>query len=571
MNVLGISCYYHDSAACLVCDGEVIAAAQEERFNRVKGSSDFPRESVNACLQQAGLTALDVDCVAFYEKPFLKLSRVLIDHVRSFPFSFSHFMRTMPHWLSERLVVPLLVRSELGIDAPCLFVHHHLAHAASSFLASPFERAAILTVDGVGEWATTTFGLGEGNKVRVLREILFPDSLGLVYSAVTTYLGFAANRGEGKVMALADLGEPAFEEPLERIVRIASDGSFRIDSRYFGFFKGRSMYSRRFVREFGPPRHPDEPIERRHRDMAASLQRMLEKALLRAAGHVHATTKTSDLCIAGGVGLNCSANGRLLRDGPFDRIFVQPAAGDSGGAMGAALYASTALLGGESRWEMRHSMLGPEYAGHQMQRVLDVAGVPCRELDDRELVRHVSGRIADGAVVGWFQGRMEFGPRALGARSILADPRNPLMKDILNERVKHREPFRPYGASVLLERVGELFEDEQPSPFMLFACRARPGVLDRIPSALHVNDTCRIQTVSAEDNGIYHRLISAFADRTGVPMVINTSFNDCDEPLVCSPDDALACFRGTRIDCLVLGNLVVEKSGIGEETGSTGT
>ena len=555
---LGISCFYHDSAACVLRDGEVAAAAQEERFNREKGSAVFPRLALNACLQSAGLTISDVDYVAFYEKPFLKLGRVLQDHVRSFPFSFGHFMRTMPQWLSERLVVPVILQKDLAYGGPCLFIRHHLAHAASAFLVSPFEQAAILTVDGVGEHSTTTWGRGSGSAMTIEKEIVYPHSLGLLYSAITTWLGFAANRGEGKVMALGDFGEPAYLEDLRRVVRIGADGSFRVDPSYFGFFRGRTMYSRKFVRRFGAPRQPGSEITQRDKDMAASLQRLLEEALLAAARHVHAQTGLADLCIAGGVGLNCVANDRLLAEGPFERIFVQPAAGDSGAALGAACFASSCILDEGRPKEMRHAHLGPGFSPGRIRRVLASAGANAEKLERAELLTRTASRIAEGKIVCWYQGRMEFGPRALGNRSILADPRAPGMKDLLNARVKHREAFRPYGASVLAEHAGDYFVRARPSPFMLFAYPVREEKRGEIPSAVHVNGTCRLQTVTREEDELYYDLIEEFRRLTGVPMIINTSFNDQDEPIVLDPEDALDCFRRIGADCLVMGDWFVE-------------
>ena len=561
MNVLGLSCHYHDSAAALVSDGVVVAAAQEERFDRQKGSPAFPIQAINACLQAADITIADVDRVAFYEKPFLKFERVLFDHVRSFPFTYRGFMRTLPSWLSERLTLPLKLKADLGYVGPTLFVPHHLAHAASAFFASPFDEAAILTVDGVGEWATTTWGTGRGRELTVRGEITYPDSLGLLYSAITTYLGFAANRGEGKVMALADLGEPVYLERLREIVTVRPDGSFSIDRRYFPWTRGATMYGRRFVKAFGPPREPGSELEQRHRDMAASLQRLLEETLLAMSRHAHTETGAKALCIAGGVGLNCVANDRILEQGPFDDVWVQPAAGDSGAALGAAAWVSHVLLGAPRGFVMTHAALGPDHPQGRLRRTLVNAGARFDELEPAALVERAARAIADGKIVGWFQGRMEFGPRALGHRSILADPRAEGMKDLLNARIKHREGFRPYGASVLEERVGDWFEAARPSPFMLFAFRARPERRAEIPSALHVNGTCRIQTVSREADGLYYDLVRAFEALTGVPMVINTSFNDNQEPIVCTPEDAWRCFAASQMDHLVLGPYFVEVRG----------
>ncbi len=558
MNILGISAFYHDSAAGVVGAGGEVAAAQEERFDRVKGSPVFPLQAVNACLGQTGQTTLDVDEVAFYEKPFQKFERVLVDHVRSFPFSFPAFLRTVPSWLSERLVLPDRLKKDLALKKPVLFVPHHLAHAGSAFLASPFDEAAILTVDGVGEWTTTAWGVGRGSSIDLRGEVRYPDSLGLLYTAVTTWLGFDANRGEGTTMALAGLGQPAYLDRFRSLLGLRSDGSFRLDPRYFRFSRGGVMFSPAFVEEFGPARAKGEPLADVHRDVAASLQAVLEEALLAMARHVRQETGCKDLCLAGGVALNCAANGRLLDESGFDRIFVPPAAGDAGAALGAALVvrASHRL---PRIAPMADAFLGPDYPVSRMRRALSAAGLEVQELSEPVLLERVARRLAEGAVIGWFEGRMELGPRALGHRSILADPRDPAMKDRLNARVKHREPFRPYGASVLASRAGEWFERATPSPFMLFATRVRPDRRARIPSALHVDGTCRHQTLTEEANGRTFRLVQEFDRLTGVPMVLNTSFNDRGEPIVCTPEDAVSCTSRIGLDALVLGPFYCER------------
>ena len=559
MNILGVSGFFHDASACLVQDGRVVAAAQEERFDRVKGSAAFPVRAIDACLKQADIPILDVDHVVFYEKPFLKLERVLYDHARAFPFSLGQFVRTLPHWLGERLVLPLKLDAELGYKGSTLFLRHHLAHAASAYLPSPFDEAAILTVDGVGEWATTTWGVGRGDRIEIRGEMRYPNSLGLLYTALTTWLGFEANRGEGKVMALGDTGAPEQLEALRKLVDPRPDGSYRLDPRYFAFTHGRTMYTRAFEKAFGPARVPGSELAPRYVNMAASLQALLEEMLLSLTRHVAGQTKLTDLCLAGGVGLNCVANSRILAETPFRRMFVQPAAGDAGTALGAALYAWTGLLGNPRAWVQTDAYLGPEYPAARIRRTLATRGVAARELPEPELLAHVARRLAEGRVVGWFEGRLEFGPRALGHRSILADPRRADMKDQLNARVKHREAFRPYGASVLRERLGQWFEPDIDSPFMLFALRARPGVGERVPAALHVDGTCRLQTVTERDQGRYYRLIREFERQTGVPLVINTSFNDNNEPIVATPDDALACYQKNEIDTLVLGDFIIDR------------
>ncbi len=559
MIVLGLSCHYHDAAACLYRDGRLVAAAQEERFCRRKAAADFPILAINSCLQQEGLTSLDLDGVAFYEKPYLKFSRAILTHIRDWPFSFSSYNRSMPEWLSRRLTMPLDIATALSYDGEVSFIKHHLAHAASAFLPSPFTEAAILTADGLGEWATTSLAIGRGNDIEMLEELHYPDSLGLVYSAVTSYLGFAANSDEGRVMALSDFGEPRHLERFREIVEVRDDGSFKVDDRYFGFQRGRFMFSRKFERAFGPRREVGGPIEDRHRDVASSLQQHLEETLLKIACHAHERTGMKRLCAAGGVFLNCVSNSRILDETPFEELFIQPAAGDAGGALGAAACLSHTVHR-EPRGEgMTGARLGPEYATAEMRRCLVNAGLAFREMSEQELAAEVARLIADQRIVGWFQGRMEFGPRALGGRSILADPRNPDMKDLLNARVKHRESFRPYGVCVQSDRVSEYFEFEGSSPFMLLVGRARPELAERIPSALHVDGTSRLQTVTPKEDGLTYRVIEEFRVRTGVPLVINTSFNDHGEPVVCSPEDACACFLGTEIDDLAMGPFLVSK------------
>jgi len=557
MRVLGISCHYHDSAAALVEDGSLLCCAQEERFDRHKGSADLPVQAVNACLQHAGLILDDVDCVAFYEKPFRKLERVLVSHLRSWPRSLSTFLKTMPPWLDDRLVLPLALERELGFHGDIAYLPHHLSHAASAFLPSPFEDAAILTADGVGEWATTCLGTGHGNAITLIKELIYPHSLGLLYTAITTWLGFEALRGEGKVMALAELGEPRFLDALSELVRVRDDGSFTLDARAFTMVEGGRMYGPAFLARFGPSRAPGQPLEDRHRDMAASLQRLLEDILIKLAKHAHALTGCHKLCMAGGVALNITATSRVLEETPFDELFIQPAAGDAGGALGAALYRS--LIEGGRRSSMLSAALGPEFSTHQCRRAMLVAGLEPVELSRQQLSSQVAELIHSDRIVGWFQGRMEFGPRALGQRSILANPCNPDMQGILNSRVKHRESFRPYGVSVLRREVSTFFELDRDSPFMLQVAQVRPEQRERIPAAVHVNGSSRLQTVTPEHNGPYFDLIEAFEALSGVPMVINTSFNDRDEPIVCTPEDAVRCYLSTELDALVLGNFLVEK------------
>ena len=557
MNVLGLSCYHHDAAACLVQDGRVVAAVQEERFNRQKNSPVLPVNAINHCLQAGGVTIADVNHVAFHERPFLKLERVVMSHLRAWPRSRRAFVQALPPWLQDRLILPLTLKSHLGYDGPTYFSKHHLSHAASSFLCSPFTEAAILVADGVGEWATTTLGVGHGTQVEIQREMRFPDSLGLLYAAVTTWLGFAAMQGEDTVMALAGHGEPVYLHRFQQMVELRDDGSFCVDPRCLGVPEGERRYGAGFVQAFGPPRVPGQDLDEHHMNVAASLQRLLEEAVLRMARHLHRRTGLRQLCLAGGVFLNVCANSRLLAETPFDELFIQPAAGDAGAAIGAALLLHHRLSGGERRYQMRHAFLGPEYGDSQVRRLLVNQGARFEALAPADLARRVARLLADGHTVGWFEGRLEFGPQGLGHRSILADPRDPDMKDRLNARIKHREPFRPYGVSILREAVHRFFHFNGDSPFMLLAARARGEVKARIPSALHVDGSSRLQTVTAEQNGLYYEVIRQFGELTGVPMVINTSFNRRGEPIVCSPEDAYACFQRMGPDYLAMGGVLV--------------
>lgn len=560
MNILGVSCFYHDSAACLIQDGVIVAACSEERFTRVKNTAEFPIQAANFCLQQGGITSNDLDYVAFYEKPFLKFHRVVWNHLVSYPFSLRNFIRTIPHWLQDRLIMPLVFREKLGTQLKVLFVPHHLSHAASAYLVSGFDEAAILTVDGVGEWATLACGTGRGGRIELDSEIQFPDSIGLLYTAITTYLGFEANEGEGTVMGLAAYGRPSYRDALGDIVRVYPDASFKIDQRYFGCFnRSGAMYTRKFVRRFGKPRKRGEPLTQRHYDMAATLQQLTEDILIGIAGRLHAATKAQALCMAGGVALNCVANGRILAVTPFEDIFIQPAAGDAGGSLGAAAYVYHSLLNRPRTAAMRDAYLGPEFPESRIEKALSKSGCSYRKLADSALYAHVASRISEQAIVGWFQGRMEFGPRALGNRSILADPRNPAMKDMLNERVKHREPFRPYAPVVHEERASEFFSARRFSPYMLLAADVKPEMRRVIPAVTHVDGTARVQTVNRRQNERLWLLIDHFAQITGVPVILNTSFNVKGEPIVCSPEDAIRTFMGTHMDMLVLGNYILEK------------
>jgi len=559
MNILGISCYYHDSAACLISDGKVISAAQEERFNRLKNSSVFPIRAINYCLQVAGISVYDIDYVAFYEKPFLKFQRVILNHLKSYPFSIKNFLNVMPYWLDERLIVPLLLKKEAGYEGKVLFVKHHLAHAASTFLVSPFKKAAIMTSDGIGEWTTMTIGKGDESNIEICHELHYPNSLGLLYSAITAYLGFEANRGEGKVMALADYGKPVYVDKFKEIIKVKEDGSFKIDSRYFGFNTGSKMYNDKFVKLFGKARIPETNFEQRHYDIAASLQKIVEEILIKIAKDIYKRTNLDNLCLAGGTFLNCVVNRKILEETNFKEIFIQPAAGDAGGALGAALYVYNSLLKNQRRYVMDNAYLGPEFSESKIKKFLLSKDVKFKKFNDSKLVKYIANKIAHGKIIGWFQDRMEWGPRALGNRSILADPRNPKMKDILNKKVKHREWFRPYGISILLEELNGYFDLGKPSPFMLLVGNVKEPKKKLIPSAIHTNGTSRIQTITKEENGIFYDLVKEFQNITGIPMIINTSFNDKNEPIVCTPEDAYNCFLNTQIDYLVLKNFVIDE------------
>ena len=560
MNILGISCFCHDSAACLSQDGKIIAAASEERFNRQKSSSAFPIQATNFCLQKAGLTVYDIDYLGFHEKPFLKFSRVILGHLEAYPFSLRNFLDTMPCWLQDRLIMPLVFKQELGYEGKPLFIKHHLAHAASSFLVSPFEEAAILTADGVGEWATTAYGLGKGNNIEIFKEIYFPDSLGLLYTAVTTYLGFAALEGEGKVMGLASYGKPVYLDKFKQIVNVHPDGSFSLAQRFFGFNRGSRMYNAKFIKLFGRERQIGEEIEERHCDIAASLQKFTEDILIGITRKIHQELKVDQLCLAGGLFLNCVANNKILEDTPFKEIFIQPAAGDSGGALGVSSYIYNSILNNRRNYIMSDAYLGPDFSTENIRRILFNREIKFKELGDAELCRYIAARIAGDKIVGWFQGRMEFGPRALGNRSILANPCNPGMKDLLNSKVKQRESFRPYAPAVLEEKAGDFFQAKQFSPFMLLAAKVREDKRSVIPAVTHIDGSARVQVVNKEASPKFWLLIRELENLTGVPVVMNTSFNLRGQPIVCSPEDALNSFEDSQMDCLALENLVVERT-----------
>jgi len=559
VNILGISCFYHDSAACLIQDGRLVAAASEERFTRKKHDEGFPHEAIAYCLKAGKITAQDLDYVGFYDKPFLKFERLLSTYLSTFPRGFRSFSKAMPIWLREKLWIPQLIRKELKYEGKILFTEHHMSHAASAFLVSPFKEAAILTVDGVGEWATASYGVGRDREIDLFKEIRFPHSLGLLYSAFTYYLGFKVNSAEYKVMGLAPYGVPRYVDQIKKLIAIKDDGSFELDMDYFSYHHGLRMVNGSFSRLFGgPPRDPESKLDQRHKDIAASIQKVTEEAMLKIASYLHRETKMDNLCLAGGVALNCVANGRILREGPFKDLFIQPAAGDAGGALGVAAYIHHSLLGNPRMAPMDDAYLGPEYSEDEIRTALERYGAPWRRLERDDLVHEVAALIEGQTVIGWFQGRMEFGPRALGSRSILADARNPENKDVVNLKIKFRESFRPFAPSVLEEKIGEYFEIDRPSPYMLLVAPVREGKRV-IPSVTHVDHSARIQSINRNQNPLYYDLIREFEKRTGVPVIINTSFNVRGEPIVCSPDDAYRCFMRTHMDYLVAGPYLLDK------------
>jgi carbamoyltransferase len=560
MYVLGISCFYHDAAACLLGDGEVIAAASEERFTRKKHDSDFPKHAINYCLQQAAITVDDLEYVGFYDKPFVKFERILVTYLSTFPRSFPSFSKAIPLWLGEKLWTRHNIKRDLNYKGEVLFIQHHQSHAASAFMVSPFQEAAVLTIDGVGEWATASYGMGKGNKIELIKEIRFPHSLGLLYSAFTYYLGFKVNSAEYKVMGAAPYGKPIYYDLImNELLRLRNDGSFKVNMKYFAYDYGLTMTNRHFDGLFGgPPRPPESKIEQRHWDIAASVQKVTEEIMLRMARHLHEVTGLENLCMAGGVALNCVANGRLLREGPFKRLFVQPAAGDAGGSVGVATFIYHHLLGHERKWIWPHAYWGPEFSTEEIREYLELNQIKYHELNREMLLRRTATLIAEQNVIGWFQGRMEFGPRSLGNRSILADARNAANKDVVNLKIKFRESFRPLAPSVLAERCGEYFALDTESPYMLLVAQVRPEKR-MIPSVTHVDGSARIQTVTREQNPLFYDLIKAFDDLTGCPVIINTSFNVRGEPIVCTPADAYLCFMRTNMDYLMLDGFLLDK------------
>ena len=595
MRILGIAAYYHDAAACLVVDGEIVAAAQEERFTRKKHDPGFPENAIAYCLTESKLRPADIDYIVFYDKPFLKFERLLETYLAFAPKGFQSFVTALPVWLKDKLFQKSVITNELKTlwgkdtdwEARLLFSEHHLSHAASAFFPSPFERAAVLTMDGVGEWTTTSLAVGSGNELNVHKEIHFPHSLGLLYSALTYYTGFKVNSGEYKVMGLAPYGEPTYAKLIkDHLIDIKDDGSFALNMSYFNYCTGLTMTNERFHALFGgPPRQPESRLGQREMDLAASVQAVTEEVVLKLARGVAKSTGEKNLCLAGGVALNCVANGKLLRENIFDRIWLQPAAGDAGGAVGAALGAYHIMLNQPRKVtdgldSMKGSYLGPQFGEQDTAERLTRSGAVFTTLTEDEMIEQSAQAVANGKAVGWMNGRMEFGPRALGGRSIIADPRSPTMQKLLNLKVKYRESFRPFAPSVLREDVAEWFEMDSDSPYMLLVAdvaqekrrqmtaeeQALFGIdklnvpRSEIPAVTHVDYSARVQTVHQQTNPRYYKLIKRFKELTGCPVVVNTSFNVRGEPIVCSPEDAFRCFMGTELDVLIVGNAILHKA-----------
>lgn len=585
MHILGISAFYHDSSACLVKDGEIVAAAQEERFSRKKHDPRFPQKAIAYCLKEAGITSNRLDYVAFYDKPFLTFERLLLSYLTVAPRGIQSWLEAMPIWLGKKIHIRKIIQKELDFNNEILFTEHHEAHASSAFYPSPFKEAAILTIDGVGEWATASYGFGKGKEINLLKELHFPDSLGLLYSAFTYFTGFKVNSGEYKLMGLAPYGEPRYKDLiLKELIDVKQDGSLRLNLSYFDFLGGLRMTNKRFAKIFdGPPRKPETPITKREMDIAASIQVVTEEIVLKMANHVYKETKLKNLCLAGGVALNCVANGRILREGPYENIWIQPAAGDAGGALGAAMSVWHRYLNGErhisgEQDSQKGSYLGPFFSNDHIKSFLDSKQYPYHLLSEDKRAKIIAKQIASGKIVGYMTGRMEFGPRALGARSILGDPRHLETQSVMNLKIKYRESFRPFAPSVMAERASEYFDIEEPSPYMLLVAKVKKkrcisqhsvdgeGLLERlklkrsdIPAVTHLDYSARIQTVSKKDKPDFYDVISEFEKLTGCAVVVNTSFNVRGEPIVCTPEDAYKCYMRTEMDTLVMENCILYK------------
>lgn len=559
MNILGISCYYHDSAACLLQDGKLTAAAEEERFTREKHDNSFPKNAIEYCLGEAGISSEELDHVVFHEKPVTKFVRILQTFVDVFPSGFKFFKETIPDWINRRLLVRSEIKDFLDYEGDVLFSKHHLSHASAAFYPSPFEDAAILTVDGVGEWTTTGISKGESNEIKPMERINFPHSLGLLYSTITSFLGFIVNNDEYKVMGLAAYGDPVYYEDLkEGVIEIKDDGSYCLNLDYFSYRSSQRMWSKKFEDLFGEPREHESELTNRDKNLAASLQKVTEEAVLKLTERTKELTGKNKLCMSGGVALNSACNGMLRKKAPFDRIWIQPSASDAGNALGAAHYAYNHVFGEESDYKMDDVFYGPKYNEQKIQNVLKKNNATYERLKTQKLIERVAGLLQDCKVIGWFQGRLEWGPRALGNRSILANPKEENMVDIVNKKVKHREEFRPFAPSVLEENAKKYFDIDYESPFMLFVFDVLSEKQGEIPAVTHINQTSRIHTVRRENNTKYYDLIEEFSKKTGTPVLLNTSFNVKGEPIVCTPEDAYQCFKGTEIDRFVAGNFLVK-------------
>ncbi|MDH3974026.1 MAG: carbamoyltransferase [Deltaproteobacteria bacterium] len=585
-NILGISAFYHDSAACLLKEGEIIAAAQEERFTRKKHDQDFPLKAIEYCLKEGNVDISDISLVAFYDKPFIKIERILETYLSVAPKGWRSFIKAMPGLLKQKIWVPQEIHKKLGYSGEIIFCEHHESHAASAFFPSPFQEAAILTMDGVGEWTTTSIGTGRGNKLDIKHEINFPHSLGLLYSAFTYYLGFKVNSGEYKVMGLAPYGKPKYKDLIfKELIDLKEDGSFKLNMKYFGYLDSLRMTNSGFGRLFGAPaRKPETKLTQREMDIARSLQDVTEEIMLKLARHAHKVTGMKNLCLAGGVALNCVGNGKVLREGPFENIWIQPAAGDAGGALGAALFGWHRYMDKERKADgkkdsMKGSYLGPSFTDDEVEAFLTKTGAPYEKLDSSTLVQKTAKLLSEGKTIGWFQGRMEFGPRALGGRSIIGDARNGEMQSIMNLKIKFRESFRPFAPAVLREDVNKWFEMDAESPYMLLVAPVKEskrvalkkeeedlfGIAllnipkSEIPAVTHVDYSARIQTVEGITNKPYYDIIKRFKELTGCAVIVNTSFNVRGEPIVCTPEDAYRCFMRTNMDNLVMGNIILHK------------
>jgi len=559
MLILGLSCFYHDAAACLLRDGAVVAAASEERFSRKKQDSRFPVDAIAYCLETAGIEATELDAVVFYDKPMLKFDRLLRSHIQTFPASFGHFVRSMPRWMGNQFRLPKLLEKRLGYTGPLLYSEHHLSHAASAFYTSGFEEAAVLTVDGVGEWATASWGIGQGNKIQLKGELVFPHSLGLLYSAFTWYCGFKVNSAEYKLMGLAPYGQPRFVDAIRNLIHIAEDGSFHLNMKPFDFAKGQRMFNKAFEECLGRPRRQleDPEMDVHYKDVARSIQEITNECMVKMARDVLVKSGQKRLCLAGGVALNCVANGHILRESGVEELYIQPAAGDAGSAMGAAYVLWNGILDKPRQPALPSPYLGPEFSPEQIRTRLNALGAKYTERPESTLYDEVATMLDETKVVGWFQGRMEWGPRALGHRSILADPRHPEMRQIINKKIKMREGFRPFAPTILEEHIDAYFQLDRPSPYMLLVAQVQPDKM--LPSITHVDGSARVQSINRDQDARYFDLLSAFYKRTGCPVLINTSMNVRGEPIVNSPEDAYACFMRTHMDVLVLGNFVLLK------------